>query len=101
MTDLWLRYRVIKAKVRATFYPNAGTTALVGAIYPYRSNASGFDNLDAVANQTGVKYHPLNYTTGAPVIIERTFNLRQMYNLLNDNTEDGLEGPLVWAEATH
>lgn len=97
MTDIWLRYRVIKTKVRVTFYPTAGTTALVGAQYPYRSSTSGLDNLDAVANQTGAKYHPLNYTTGAPVIIERTYSLHNIYQLLNDNTENGLEGPLVWA----
>ena len=101
ITDIWLRYRVIKAHVKVTFYPTGATTSLSGAVYPYRASTSGLDNLDAVINQTRSQTHPLNYSTGSPVVITGTYNLRQMYNLLNDNTENVLEGPAVWAAATH
>lgn len=101
ITDIWLRYRVIKCRVKVVFYPTGATSSLVGAMYPYRSATSGLDNLDAVIGQTGSEHKPLNYSTGQPVTIIKHFNLHEMYKLLNDNTENGLEGPDTWSKATH
>lgn len=44
---------------------------------------------------------PLHVETGDPVVFRKTYSLRKMYELLADNTENGLEGPQVWSEATH
>lgn len=101
ITDIWVRYRVVKCKVRATFYPTGATSSLAGGLYPYRSTTSGIVGLDGVICQTDSVTKPLNYSTGAPVIVERTFDLRDCYKLIDDSTENGLEGPMVWAAATH
>jgi len=101
LTDIWLRYRVISADMKVTFYPSVGTTSLIGAIYPYRVAASSIVDLDGILNATGMIHKPINYATGAPMVLNKHFNLRECYNLLNDNTENGLEGPTTWANATH
>jgi hypothetical protein len=44
---------------------------------------------------------PVNYSTGNPTVIKKTYHLAQLYSLLTDNTEDGVEGPYTWSKATH
>jgi len=101
ITDIWLRYRVISVDVKVTFYPAIGTTSLVGAVYPYRVSSSSITDYDGILNTTGVAHKPVNYQTGQPMVIRKHFDMRKCYTLLNDQTENGLEGPDVWARATH
>jgi hypothetical protein len=44
---------------------------------------------------------PLPLYNSSPVVISKMYNLAELYKLYADNTENGLEGPLVWANATH
>lgn len=44
---------------------------------------------------------PLGNEFSKPVVRKQRLSLSDMYKLYADNTEDGQEGPLVWANATH
>jgi len=35
------------------------------------------------------------------MVLRKHFNMREWYKILNDTSENGLEGPTVWSEATH
>jgi hypothetical protein len=48
LTDIWLRYRVTKVKVTATFYPIGLTEPMFGALFPYRAAVTGLTHIDEV-----------------------------------------------------
>jgi hypothetical protein len=44
---------------------------------------------------------PLPLYNAKPVVISKMYNLAELFKLYADSTENGLEGPMVWANATH
>jgi hypothetical protein len=44
---------------------------------------------------------PLPLYNTKPLVISKMYNLLELYKLQSDATDDGQEGPLVWANATH
>jgi hypothetical protein len=44
---------------------------------------------------------PLPLYNSKPLVISKMYNLSELYKLYSDTTENGLEGPMVWAAATH
>jgi hypothetical protein len=101
LTDIWLRYRVTKVKVTATFYPIGLTEPMFGALFPYRSDAIGLTQVDEVYSLPHSTVVPLNNEYSKPVVISKVFELKDLYSILIDATEDGQESPLVWYNATH
>lgn len=101
LTDIWLRYRVTKVKVQATYYPIGVTEPMFGALFPYRAAVTGLTNVEELYSipQSTIKALPNEYSK--PVTITKVFELKDLYTLLIDGTEDGQESPLVWYNSTH
>jgi hypothetical protein len=52
LTDIHVRYRVTKIRVRATFH-NAEGSMLMCSVYPYRSISTGLTKVAAIQQTTG------------------------------------------------
>lgn len=89
LTDIWLRYRVTKVRVTATYYPIGVTEPMFGALFPYRAATTGLTAVDEVYSLPHSVVKPLPNEYSAPVVISKMFELKQLYTLLIDNTEDG------------
>jgi hypothetical protein len=66
-------------------------------MYPYAVPISTVQNLDGAENLYDSKTIPISTSTGVPVHIKKHYKLADAYTLLNDVTENGLEGPTVWS----
>jgi hypothetical protein len=101
LTDIWLRYRVTKVKVTATYYPIGVTEPMFGTLFPYRAANTGLTHVEEVYNLPHSIVKPLPNEYSKPVVISKVYHLKDLYTLLIDSTEDGQESPLVWYNATH
>lgn len=63
LTDIWVRYRVTRIRVKATFYPtqSGNTDPMFGVMYPYRATSSGIPDIDTVMSLPGAKFIPLPF----------------------------------------
>jgi hypothetical protein len=100
-TNIWDRYRVIKIRVTSTFYPTSSSAPLFAVQYPYRSDVSGVVDINSIEGMPDVIIKPLPNLNTKPVTISKMYNLSDLYKVYGDSSEDGKEGPLVWAQATH
>jgi hypothetical protein len=100
-TNIWDRYRVIKIRVTSTFYPAITSDPLFAVQYPYAIESSAVTDISGIQGMPDAIIKPLPLYNSAPVVISKIYSLAELYKLYADNTENGLEGPLVWANATH
>jgi len=102
LTDIWSRYRVISATITITAFPtSASSTPLFVIGHPYRTPTSSVSSLSALSALPDNRCHANPVVSGPPLVTKHKILLSEAYKLLNDNTENGLEGPTTWAAATH
>lgn len=86
MTDIWLRYRVCKIKVRATYFGEINNELRFAALYPYRAETSGVNNVDAVESLPHSTVKAMGTANTGPVIIDKVFDLAEIWKLYNNST---------------
>jgi len=92
---------VIKIRVTSTFYPAIASDPLFAVQYPYQVETSAINDINAIEGMPDVIIKPLPLYNSKPVTISKMYNLAELYKLYSDSTENGLEGPMVWSNATH
>jgi hypothetical protein len=75
--------------VTTSFYPIGLTEPVFGAVFPYRSAVTGLTNVDEVYSLPQSVVKPLTNEYSKPVVINKTYELKDLYTLLIDATEDG------------
>jgi hypothetical protein len=100
-TNIWDRYRVIKIRVTSTFYPAITSDPIFAVQYPYAVETSLVNDISALEGMPEAIIKPLPLYNSKPVVISKMYNLAELYKLYADNSENGLEGPMVWSNATH
>jgi hypothetical protein len=103
LTDIWLRYRVERVRVKATFFPDTLGTLTYAAVFPYRSvGSTGVPSLDTVRNIPGAKVVAVGGYNQKPIVIQATYSLLDVYKMMQQSAvEDGLYSPEVLAKGTH
>lgn len=102
LTDIWGRYRVTSATVTITAFPNSTSSTPIFVVgHPYRTPTSSVASLSALSALPDNRCFANPVVSGRPVVVKHQIKLAEAYKLLNDNTEDGIEGPSTWAAATH
>jgi hypothetical protein len=92
---------VVKIRVTSTFYPTIASDPIFAVQYPYAVETSAVNDISALEGMPEAIIKPLPLYNSKPVVISKMYNLAELYKLYADSTENGLEGPMVWANATH
>ncbi len=94
LTDIWGRYRVIKATITVTAFPtSASSTPIFVVGFPYRTPTTLVSSLSALSSLPDNHCVPNPVVSGPPVVFTKKIKLSEAYKLLDDATENGLEGP--------
>lgn len=78
ITDIWLRYSVKRIHVKCTFINYSPTEPFWSAVYPYRAETSGINDVTSVESLPLSSVAVTHAYTKAQVI-ERTYSSKQIY----------------------
>lgn len=83
--------------MRATYFGEINNELRFAALYPYRAETSGVNNVDAVESLPHSTVEAMGTANTGPVIIEKVFNLSDIWKLYNDssNTNYPVSGKLL------
>lgn len=102
MTDIWLRYRVTRIRVKASYFGEINSEPRFAALYPYRASTSGIQNVDAVESLPHSTVVAMGTANTGPTVFTRTFNLHDIWKLYDDNINHNyLVGSDLLARQTH